>query len=95
MTNPPEDRYRLAPDRLSLYCLVPCKLCGAPAQLWQRWLHDDVWHTFGACSNVDDMDGEPCLFNLPESEFFYHERKTDAEQYWNRMMGPRPLKAIV
>lgn len=74
------------------WVLLPCRLCGAPAELWQRWQYDDVWHSFGACSNMEDVDGEPCHFHLPDSEHFYRPRKVDAACYWDLIMGHRGSK---
>lgn len=83
----PKDRYR---ESHANRHMLPCKLCGSHAVLWQRWLRDDVWQSFGACSNLQDVDGEACHFHLPDSEVFYRDRKTDAVDYWNLIMGPRP-----
>lgn len=83
-----KERFRKVESNTS-WRLVPCRLCGSPAELWQRWRRDDVWDSFGACTNLEDVDGEPCLFHLPDSPHFYRDRKTDAVRYWNLMMGSR------
>ncbi len=83
---PSKDRFRQAERQLDL---APCRLCGSAAELWQHWLRDDVWESFGACTNLEDVDGEPCHFHLPDSPHFYRERRTDAAKYWNLIMGPR------
>ena len=88
----PKDRFRKAEGQ-GLWILVPCRLCGAPAELWQRWSHDDVWDSFGACTNLEDVDGEACVFHLPDSVHFYRQRKFDAVRYWNLIMGPRSALA--
>jgi hypothetical protein len=82
----PSDRYRKIDGVQSL---VPCRFCGHPAELWQRWQEADIWYAFGACTNLEDVDGQPCTFHLPDSQDFYHPRKADAIRYWNLMMGPR------
>lgn len=83
----PIDRFRKVEHHT--FTLLPCRLCGAPAELWQRSAYDDVWVSFGCCTNLEDVDGEACLFHLPDSEFFYRPRKKDAIEYWNLIMGPR------
>lgn len=83
---PSKDEFRRATRQIDL---LPCRLCGTRAELWQRWVRDDVWESFGACTNPEDVDGEECQFHLPDSPHFYHERRTDAAQYWNLIMGPR------
>jgi hypothetical protein len=86
---PPPDRFRKVEKCLPSWLLLPCRLCGSPAELWQRWRRADVWDSFGACTNLEDVDGEACLFHLPDSPHFYKERKIEAVTYWNLMMGPR------
>jgi hypothetical protein len=85
---PGKDRFRKVESNTP-WRLLPCRLCGSPAELWQRWLRDDVWESFGACTNLEDVDGEACLFNLPDDPHFYKARKTDAVRHWNLIMGPR------
>lgn len=87
MQGQPADRFRKT--SFSPAELLPCRFCGHPAELWQRWEHDDVWFSFGCCTNLEDVDGEPCTFHLPDSVAFYLPRKIDAVRYWNLMMGPR------
>lgn len=86
-SNGPNDRYRKVENHP--WELLPCRLCGFSAELWQRWVMDDIWCSFGACSNLEDVDGEACIFHLPDSGHFYCERKSEAVRYWNLMMGPR------
>ena len=69
--------------------MLPCRLCGGSAELWQRWEKEDVWHTLVCCSNLEDVDGEPCHFHMPDPVAFYRPRKRDAISYWNLIMGPR------
>jgi len=83
---PSKEQLRRAARQIDL---LPCRLCGSPVELWQRWVRDDVWESFGACTNLEDVDGEACQFHLPDSPHFYRERRTDAAQYWNLIMGPR------
>lgn len=83
-----KERFRKVESNIP-WRLVPCRLCGSPAELWQRWRRDDVWDSFGACTNLEDVDGEACLFHLPDDPHFYRDRKTDAVRHWNLMMGPR------
>lgn len=86
----PADRYRKVVSEVHAnWLLLPCRFCGHPAELWQRWEHDDVWFSFGCCTNHEDVDGETCTFHLPDSVHFYRSRKIDAVNYWNLMMGPR------
>jgi hypothetical protein len=82
----PKDGYRRAARQIDL---LRCKLCGSRAELYQRWVRDDVWETYGSCTNDEDVDGEPCQFGVPESSRFYSERRVEAARYWNLMMGPR------
>lgn len=84
----PVDRFRKVGSDVTPR-LLPCRFCGHPAELWQRWEHDDVWFSFGACTNLEDVDGEPCMFHLPDAVAFYLPRKVEAIRYWNLMMGPR------
>jgi hypothetical protein len=72
------------------YKMLDCKLCGAPARLWQEWREADIWDNFVCCTGLVDVLGEPCEFHLPMNRMFYRERKTDAVKYWNMVMGPRP-----
>jgi hypothetical protein len=88
-SQPPPDRFRKVENALPAWLLLQCKLCGSPAELWQRWRRDDVWDSFGCCTNLEDVDGEPCLFHLPDDPHFYCERKIEAVTYWNLIMGPR------
>lgn len=83
---PPEDRHRKATRQIDL---LPCRLCRSRAELWQRWLRDDVWENYVSCTNEKDVDGEPCQFYVPESADFYCDRRMQAAQYWNLIMGPR------
>jgi hypothetical protein len=69
--------------------LLPCRFCGCPAELWQRWEVGDIWYSYGACTNLEDVDGEPCTFHLPDDVGFYKPRKVEAIRHWNLMMGPR------
>lgn len=85
-TSKPADQFRKAERQIDL---LPCRLCGSPAELWQRWLRDDIWQSFGACTNREDVDGEACHFLLPDSPHFYRDRRKDAALYWNLIMGPR------
>lgn len=85
-TSKPADQFRKATRQIEL---LRCRLCGSRAELWQRWLRDDIWQSFGACTNLEDVDGEACSFHLPDSEHFYCERKVEAARYWNLIMGPR------
>lgn len=85
---PGPDRFRKFEGSIP-WALLPCRLCGFPAELWQRWVRDDIWCSFGACSNLEDVDGEACIFHLPDSPHFYRDRKADAVRHWNLMMGPR------
>lgn len=84
----PADRFRKidAPQPM-----LPCRLCGSPSELWQRWEKDDIWFSYGCCTNLEDVDGEPCTFHLPDSVAFYRPRKIDAVRYWNLIMGPRAI----
>lgn len=91
---PPPDRFRKVEKVIPAWLLLPCKLCGSPAELWQRWLKDDIWMSFGCCSNLEDVDGEPCHFHLPDAQEFYHERKIEAVTYWNLIMGPRAVVEV-
>lgn len=84
----PADRFRKVRSNVP-WNLLPCRFCGSPAELWQRWERDDIWCSFGACTNLEDVDGEACLFHLPDSPHFYRDRKMDAVRYWNLMMGSR------
>jgi len=84
----PNDKFRKVEKHH--FILLPCKLCGAPAELWQRWRWEDIWDSFGCCTNLEDVDGEACLFHLPDDMHFYRERKVDAVKHWNLLMGPRP-----
>lgn len=84
----PADRYRKVEGEWGSR-LLPCRFCGHAAELWQRWERDDIWCSFGCCTNLEDVDGEPCTFHLPDSVHFYRDRKTDAIWYWNLMMGAR------
>jgi hypothetical protein len=84
----PADRFRKVTSEAA-WRLLPCRFCGHPAELWQRWEKDDIWFSFGCCTNLEDVDGEPCTFHLPDSVAFYKPRKVDAFHYWNLMMGPR------
>jgi hypothetical protein len=85
---PGKDRFRKVESNTP-WRLIPCRLCGSPAELWQRWRRDDVWDSFGCCTNIEDVDGEACLFGLPDDPHFYRDRKTDAVRHWNLIMGPR------
>ena len=82
------DRYRKIQADPAACLLLPCKLCGSPAELWQRWYETDIWHSFVTCTNLEDVDGEGCIFHFPP-EPYYKERKIEAVDYWNLMMGPR------
>lgn len=84
---PPKDTHRKATPQIDL---LPCRLCGSCAELWQRWLRDDVWESYGSCTNEKDVDGEPCQFYVPEWPGFYFDRRAAAARYWNVIMGPRP-----
>lgn len=86
-TPAPSERFR---QIQTTHDLADCRLCGSHAELWQRWRRDDVWDSFGCCSNLKDVDGEACLFHLPGDPAFYRERKKDAVLHWNLIMGPRP-----
>lgn len=73
--------------------LRECRMCGGAGEMWQRFEKSpDIWHAFVCCPTLEDVDGQPCLFHLPESFAFYHPRKVDAARYWNLVMGPRSKK---
>lgn len=88
----PNDRYRKVETPPGL---LPCRFCGSPSELWQRWEVGDIWYSFGACTNLEDVDGEPCHFHQPDSVAFYKPRKVEAVRYWNLIMAARPHEADV
>lgn len=86
---PPRETHRIIHSTIPVH-LLPCRMCGFPAQIWQRWQREDIWYTYVSCSNDEDVDGQECVFAPPGRGEFYCERKADAFRYWNLMMGPRP-----
>jgi ribA/ribD-fused uncharacterized protein len=71
--------------------ILPCNWCGSPAQLWQRSNANGVWSSAVMCTNQGGGSGSPqdeCPLYLPP-ESFYHARKVEAIDYWNRWIRNR------
>lgn len=68
-----------------------CTFCGAEAHLWQRSVPGtDTWESCVMCSNdgSEDVTRDNCPLYMPP-DFFYHQTKREAVEYWNRRTSQR------